>query len=243
MCVATSGVSGAPSASISVNTSSLHAAADSSIQLIVAVARVADMMIDVEHRRSVEAGDAGAIERAALHDERGVVRSRSTSRATRIWSTAGKRLQEVRRRRVHDDVGLLAERAQRQRHADGRADGVAVGPLMRGEEEAPAGADVGDEARRARAHSDVSRRAPTVGRLGQGERPQRPSPRGLFLLELLEDLLDAILRGDRLIEDEVHFGRSAQRHPRAQQVPHVRGGARSAFAVFLRSAASPMMVQ
>ena len=72
------------------------------------VARVADMMIDVEHRRAVEAGDAGAIERAALHDERAVVRSRSTSRAIAMSPTCGKRLQKVRRRRVHDDVGRLA---------------------------------------------------------------------------------------------------------------------------------------
>ena len=70
-------MSGAPSASISVNTSSPQAAADSSTQLIVAVARVADVMIDVEHRRSIEPGDAGAIERAALHDERGIVGRRS----------------------------------------------------------------------------------------------------------------------------------------------------------------------
>ena len=61
----------------------------------------------------------------------------------------GKRLQEHRRDRVGDDVGLLADRAQRQRHRHRRSDRVAVGPLMRRDDEALAAADDVDAARRA----------------------------------------------------------------------------------------------
>src|SRR5687768_14741967 len=50
-------------------------------------------------------------------------------------------------------------------------------------------------------------------------------PRRLFGVDLLDDLLDAILRRHRLVEDELHFGRAAQRQPLAQQVTHVAGHA------------------
>ena len=55
-------------------------------------------------------------------------------------ATSGKRLQEYRRDRVGDHGRVLADGAQRQRHRHRRADGVAVGPLMRRDDEAPAAA-------------------------------------------------------------------------------------------------------
>jgi hypothetical protein len=46
-----------------------------------------------------------------------------------------------------------------------------------------------------------------------------------FLLELLENLLHAILGGHGLIEQELNFGGAAQCHARTQQMPNIRGGA------------------
>ena len=103
------------------------------------------MMVDVQDRRPVQPGDAGPLERAALHDDGGVGGSVDLARDANAVD-AGKRLQVMRRRRVHHDLGGLADRAQRERHADGRADGVAVRPLVRGEQKPLTFADARDEA-------------------------------------------------------------------------------------------------
>src|SRR5687767_10814745 len=42
---------------------------------------------------------------------------------------------------------------------------------------------------------------------------------GVFGVNLLDDLLDAILRGYRLVEDELDLRNAAQREPLGEQVP------------------------
>ena len=143
--MATSVVSGAPSASISVKTISPHAAADSSTQLIGAVAGVAGMVIDVHHRRSIEARDAGARQLAALHDQRRVERlgdfGRDADRRRRPETAAGRPAGCA----SMTTVASLPMRAQRERHGHRRADRVAVGPLVRGDDEALPLPDAFDE--------------------------------------------------------------------------------------------------
>src|SRR5262245_11288622 len=48
-------------------------------------------------------------------------------------------------------------------------------------------------------------------------------------VNFLDDLLDAILGRHRLVEDELHFGRAAQRQPLGQQVPDEAAGALERF--------------
>jgi hypothetical protein len=99
------------------------------------------MMIDVEHRRSIQPDDAGTIEGTALHDERAIVGRRHFRREMDVLDVR-KGLEEVRGRRVHDDLSALADRTKRQRHTDGRSDRVAIRPLVRGQDEASALAKV-----------------------------------------------------------------------------------------------------
>src|SRR5688500_4337088 len=50
-------------------------------------------------------------------------------------------------------------------------------------------------------------------------------PRRFFGVDFLDDLLDAILRRHRLVEDEFQFRRPAQREALAEEVAHVAGHA------------------
>ena len=82
-------------------------------------------------KRPVEAGDAGAREVAALHDDRGVERRRRRRSAISMPATPGNAMQRRRRRVALTTRDVLAERAQRVGHRQLRADGVAVGPRVR----------------------------------------------------------------------------------------------------------------
>ncbi len=53
--------------------------------------------------------------------------------------------------------------------------------------------------------------------------------RRILGVDLLDDLLDAILRRDRFVVDELHFGRAAQRQPFGQQVADEPAGALEGF--------------
>ena len=53
--------------------------------------------------------------------------------------------------------------------------------------------------------------------------------RGVLGVNLLDDLLDAILGRDRFVEDELHFGRAAQRQPLGEQMAHEAAGALERF--------------
>ena len=71
------------------------------------------MVIDVEHRGSLQPCDTRPIESAALHDERGVDRVNTRRHAKLI--DPGERLKKVRRGRVEHHLGLFAKGTQRKR--------------------------------------------------------------------------------------------------------------------------------
>ena len=144
--------------------------------------------------------------------------------------------------RVEDDRRLLAERLQRERHAHGRADGVAVGPLVRGDEEALAAMNAATwRAATVQAHPASRPRAGDWS-AGSASWPRHrhlhswpPGRRGgridqiveLGMLvalgvQVLEDSLDAVLRRHRLVVLELDLGRAAQRQALAEEVPQVR---------------------
>ena len=107
-----------------------------------AVNLVAGVMIDVNHRRSLEPAHAGARQVAALHDQGGIERLGNCGCDVHAVDTR-ERLQEQRRRRVGHHGGRFAERADRKGHRHRGADRIAVGPCMRRDHEAlPAANDV-----------------------------------------------------------------------------------------------------
>jgi hypothetical protein len=61
-------------------------------------------------------------------------------------------------------------------------------------------------------------------------------------LQFLEDLLDAILLGDRLVEEELELGHAAQADPLGDLAPQERQGAASAFSVSRSAFSSPIEV-
>ena len=181
------------------------------------------MVIDVDHRRSIEAGDAGPVERAALHDRARRRSARRPREPPECRSTAGNGCRKCGGTASMTTSASLPKRAERQRHSDRRPDGVAVGPLMRRQDETLPGSDV-----RGRCDRDQLTLRLLVVRRG-GLRLDLSLARGFLFVNLAEDLLDPILRRHRLVEEELHFRRAAERHPRAQQTPDVRRGARQRF--------------
>ena len=83
------------------------------------------MVIDVDHERPIEAGDAGASQVAALHDDRGVeftgdlIRDHNPVDARKLPNRAGRCV-------FVDDRDVLAERLQRIGHRQLRADRIAI---------------------------------------------------------------------------------------------------------------------
>ena len=89
------------------------------------------MLID---EAALEAVDAGARQVAALHDDDGV--ARIVHALGDVMSVdAGNSCERRRRRVAADDAHVLAQLAQRVGHRQRRADGVAVGPRVRRDDE------------------------------------------------------------------------------------------------------------
>ena len=104
------------------------------------VSRVARMVIDVDDEEPLEPGDAGPTKVAALHDDRPIEIIRDAVGELDLRDPR-KGLHGVGRRILVDDANFLAERPKGIRHGQLRPNRVAVGPGMRGNEEAPPGAD------------------------------------------------------------------------------------------------------
>jgi hypothetical protein len=86
-------------------------------------------MIDVDDRRALQPGDPGPLQRTAFHHQYRIDAVGDFGSGT-DGLDGGKRLQERRRHAVHYHCGVLAKRAERQAHADGGTNGVAIGPLV-----------------------------------------------------------------------------------------------------------------
>ena len=86
------------------------------------------MVIDVDDEEPVEPGDAGARQVAALHDDRRVEVAVVDPAAIRMSGTPGNAISGGGAASALTTTHVLAERAQRVRHRELRADGVAVGP-------------------------------------------------------------------------------------------------------------------
>ncbi len=91
-------------------------------------------MIDVDDEVLVESRDAGSRQVAAFHHDGRVERPSHLLCDVNV-AHAGK-FQELRWRGIGGHhLHVLAELAQRERHSDLRADRVAVGPCVRGDDE------------------------------------------------------------------------------------------------------------
>ena len=203
MCVAISRDSGTPSARTRSKTISPQAAAVASNQFIWPYAGVAGMVIDVDDEEPLQAGDAGARQVAALHDDDGrVVAGLDVDAIGDLDVRHAGKLHQRRRRRVGvDDRHLLAERAQRIGGGQLRADRVAVGTRVRGDDEPLPGANGVDDLLKLRTrHRHRWRRGRSAARAG--------------VLDLVQQLLDAVLAGDRFVVDERQLGDALQAEPR-----------------------------
>ena len=99
-----------------------------------AVAGVAQVMIDVDDAVALETGDAGPRQVAALQHEAGVVVALGARGD--LDEIDARECREGDRRRIGvDDAHRLAERAKREGHRHLRADRIAVGTRVRGEQE------------------------------------------------------------------------------------------------------------
>ena len=94
------------------------------------VAGVPHVMVDVDDKKAVEAGYAGALQIAALHDDCGVEFPFHGRRDVNLGN-AGELHQRRRRRIGVDHLNLLAEGSQGIGHSELRPDRVAVGARMR----------------------------------------------------------------------------------------------------------------
>ena len=155
------------------------------------------MVIDVDDEEALEPGDAGARQVAALHDDRGVEVAVDLGRRSRCPATPGNAISGAGAGSALTTVDLLAERPQRVGHRQLRADRVAVGPRVRGEHEALPRADRVDDLLESQDWSSSSSCRDVVG-VG-----------GVAGADLVQELLDAVLAGDRLVVDELELGRRA----------------------------------
>ena len=167
-------------------------------------------------------GHAGPAHVAALHEDHRVADVLEVIDELDVRH-GGEVLHLLRGRVVRHHPHVLAERAQRQRHRHLRADGVAVGAGVRDHDEALARADgvghLGDGGvSRGRGHRCGFGTARVVS-----ESASRCARR--LLVELLQDLLDAVLVRDRLVEPELELGDAPQLHPAADLAPQERRGA------------------
>ena len=174
-----------------------------------AVAGVAGVVIDVEHRRSIEARHAGARELAALHDERRVVRLGHRGRDLDAVD-AGEGLQEHGRRRRR-------RRPWRPCPCARSARAIAIAEPIA----SPSGRWCEATTNRRPAFTAATNsvggllRLVMLGRVGRRSRARlrlvdsgsSTAARRFFGVDLLDDLLDAVLRGDRFVEDEFQLGR------------------------------------
>ncbi len=104
------------------------------------------MVIDVDDEEAIQAADAGPAEVAALHDDRGVVLLGDA--VGNLDRRHARKLQQGSRRPVLvDDVDVLAEGAEGERHRQLRADRIAVRPAVRRDDEALPLADGLDDAK------------------------------------------------------------------------------------------------
>jgi hypothetical protein len=94
-------------------------------------------MVDVDDEEPFEAGDAGALQIAAFHDDDGGIASGLDRDAVGDLDVghAGKLHQRRRRGVGVDDRHLFAEGAERVGGRKLRPDGVAVGARVRGDDE------------------------------------------------------------------------------------------------------------
>ena len=137
MCVAISGVSGTPSARITSNTISPHAAGRLVEPVERAVHPVAGVVIDVDDEAPFEAVDAGAGEVAAFHHDDGIDGAVRRDLARHLDAVHAGEVEVVLGRRVGvDDPDLLAERVEREGQRQLRSDRIAVRPCVRGQQEA-----------------------------------------------------------------------------------------------------------
>ena len=125
----------------------------------------------------------------------------------------GKRLKLRRRRILVDELHVLAQLPQRVRHGELRADGIAVGPGVRGDDEAlPLENGIADLGNPVSGHQCPGRRV---------------CPAGVACVvgDFLQQLLDAILVPDALVELEVNLRRPSETEPLADLAPHEARGA------------------
>ena len=140
---------------------------------------------------------------AALHDDRRVEVAVDAPARSRCRGTPGNAISGGGAGSRVDDRDVLAERAQRVRHRQLRADRVAVRPRVRGEHEPLARADGVDDLLRSQDWSSSSVGVGVIGGAGAAARM------------LVQELLDAVLAGDRLVVDELQLGHALQPQPRA----------------------------
>ena len=185
-------------------------------------------------KNALEAGDAGALEVAALHDDRGVevavdARRRSRCRARRGTPSAAAAPGRVDRR----STSLPSARSAK---AIASCDPIA----------SPSGRDVRGQ------HEALPRRgsASTMLRGAQDwsssswiVSADRRSSRNRSALDVVQQLLDAVLSGDRLVVAELELGHAPQPQPRADLAAQERRRALERLArSSLRALSSPSAV-
>ena len=170
------------------------------------------MVVDVDDEVLIEPLDAGAPQLTALHDDGGVELA-VDALGDPDRRHAGKGHQGGGAGVLVHDLHVLAERAQRERHRELRADGVAVRPRVRADHEPLALADrLADVAATASALlvAVVWWSGILCGTRVGG-------------VDLLQQLLDTRLVGNRLVEDEGDL-----RHAPQPQALRRAGGGRTA---------------
>ena len=159
---------------------------------------------------------------AALHDDRGIVRRPRRVRAIDDPLGAGERAQRTGHRIPVDQVDVLAERIERERHRELRSDGVAIGPRVRAQDEPLAS--------RSNAAATLVDSYPLPAFTLGGPSSARPAaalaclpPRSSVLaLDLLEQFLDARLVRDRLIVTGRRSPARAEVQPLGKRPPDER---------------------
>ena len=195
-----------------------------------AVHPVADVVVDVDDEAPLEAAHAGAAQVAALHDDHrvGVGVGRHLGRDLDALH-AGEVVVVIGRAIGVDDARLLAERVERIGHRQLRADGVAVGARVRGDQEARPGEDLvanpldqrlcGRRRRRCAGGRRITHRCSArcgFGSSGVGCGAASPSAAAArSALDVVEDSLDAVAPLDRFVEEELQQGNPLEPEPAA----------------------------